>query len=198
MIGKDRLIKGNSKLEDHRGGRRDRRAGIGRAARADDHGAGGHHLRRTVVPGFGLLAWRNRARRAVAGEHGPAAQLDPRPGGRPRCELCSIPWLAQFLVEANSAIWNGFFLALYTIYSLDTLRIEPWNPRSWSSAQVVSELCSVPYWLDGCQDRLGLGPAMIVCMAGTRLAVFLIPLAQGPLWFAVMCLLIHQLLGDAC
>ena len=46
-------------------------------------------------------------------------------------------------------------------------------------------------------SRLGLGPAMIVCMAGTRLAAFLIPLAQGPLWFAVTCLLVHQLLGDA-
>jgi predicted MFS family arabinose efflux permease len=46
-------------------------------------------------------------------------------------------------------------------------------------------------------SRLGLGPAMILCMTGTRLAAFLIPLAQEPLWFAITCLLVHQLMGDA-
>ncbi len=45
--------------------------------------------------------------------------------------------------------------------------------------------------------RLGLGPAPIVCLGGSRLAVLLIPLARGPGWLAATCLVGHQLLGDA-
>jgi predicted MFS family arabinose efflux permease len=102
----------------------------------------------------------------------------------------------EFLVEANSAIWNGFFLALYTIYSLDTLGMSPGTLGLVISAGGVGALFGA--MLAGRMSRrLGLGPAMILCMAGTRAAVFFIPLAQGPLWFAVTCLLIHQLLGDA-
>ena len=102
----------------------------------------------------------------------------------------------EFLVEANSAIWNGFFLALYTIYSLDTLGLSPGTLGLVISAGGIGALFGA--MLAGqMSSRLGLGPAMIVCMAGTRLAAFLIPLAQGPLWLAVTSLLVHQLLGDA-
>src|SRR4029077_18422597 len=102
----------------------------------------------------------------------------------------------EFLVEANSAIWNGFFLALYTIYSLDTLGLSAGTLGLVISAGGIGALFGAV--LAGrMSSRMGLGPAMIACLAGTRLAAFFIPLAQGPLWFAVGCLLVHQLLGDA-
>ena len=44
--------------------------------------------------------------------------------------------------------------------------------------------------------RLGMGRALIVCMAGCRLAALLIPAARGPEWFAVSCLVGQQLIGD--
>jgi MFS family permease len=102
----------------------------------------------------------------------------------------------EFLVEANSAIWNGFFLALYTIYSLDTLGLSAGTLGLVISAGGIGALFGA-ILAGRLSSRMGLGPAMIACMAGTRLAAFFIPLAQGPPWLAVTCLLVHQLLGDA-
>ncbi len=45
--------------------------------------------------------------------------------------------------------------------------------------------------------RLGLGPALILCLGGSRLAGLLIPLARGPEWLTVTCSVGHQLPGDA-
>ena len=52
-------------------------------------------------------------------------------------------------------------------------------------------------WAGRLSRGLGLGPALIVCLGGSRLAGLLIPLARGPEWLAVTCLVGHQLLGDA-
>jgi MFS family permease len=102
----------------------------------------------------------------------------------------------EFLVEASAAIWNGFFAALYTIYALNTLHMSPatlglvigmGGVGALFGAMLASRLSS----------RIGLGLAMIVCMAGSRAAMLLVPLAHGPQWLAVSCLLGQQLVGDA-
>ena len=45
--------------------------------------------------------------------------------------------------------------------------------------------------------RIGLGRAMIVCLGVSRVAALLIPMARGPQWLAVSCMVGHQLVGDA-
>ena len=101
-----------------------------------------------------------------------------------------------FLAEANSAIWGGFFMALYTIYALNTLSMSPGTLGLVISAGGIGALFGAA--LAGqTSHRLGLGRAMIACMTGSRIAAFLIPLAQGPAWLAIACLLGQQLIGDA-
>lgn len=196
MIGKDHLIEGNSKLETTEA-----------VAEITGPGLAGMLVQVITAPAaivFDALSFLASA--VLLGGIDREESAEASPGQQPTlisdlkvglgASLFHPLVGPEFLVEANSAIWNGFFLALYTIYSLDTLRMGPGTLGLVISAGGIGALFGAV--LAGrISSRLGLGPAMILCMAGTRLAAFLIPLAQGPLWFALTCLLIHQLLGDA-
>jgi predicted MFS family arabinose efflux permease len=100
------------------------------------------------------------------------------------------------LVEASSALCNGFFAAFYTIYALNTLHFSPGTLGLVISAGGIGALFGAI--LAARMSRIaGLGPAMILCMVGYRLAALLIPLARDPQWLSVSCLLGQQLFGDA-
>jgi MFS family permease len=102
----------------------------------------------------------------------------------------------EFLVEAASSLTNGFFLALYSIYALNTLRLTPATLGLVISVGGFGALTGS--LLSGrLAGRIGFGRAMILCLTLGRAAGLLIPLARGPEWLAVSCLVGQQLVGDA-
>src|SRR5262249_23717270 len=102
----------------------------------------------------------------------------------------------EFLVEALSSITSGFFMSLYTLYALKTLQLSAGAPGGIISAGGPGAPMGAPP--AGPLGRPpGPGPAPPACPGGSRLAGLLIPLARGPEWLAVTCLVGHQLLGDA-
>jgi predicted MFS family arabinose efflux permease len=196
LIGSDRLIEGNSKLE-----------ATEAIAEMTGPGLGGLLVQAITAPvaiifdalsflaSASLLAAIRREEPPNAPEgHPPTLIHDLRVGlGASLFHPLVRP---QLLVEACSALGNGFFAALYTIYALKTLEMSPGALGLVISAGGIGAL-SGAILAGRISSRLGLGLAMIVCMAGSRLAALLIPLARDPQWWAVSCLLGHQLLGDA-
>jgi MFS family permease len=194
LIGKDRLVEGNSKLESTEA-----------VAEIAGPGLGGLLVQAITAPAaivFDALSFLASAfflarighAEAPADEgHRPTLLHDLRVGlGASVLHPLVRP---EFLVEANSAIWNGFFAALYTLYALETLHLGPGALGLVISAGGIGALFGAT--LAGRVSRaMGLGPALITCMMGTRIAAFLIPLARGPEWLALSCLLGHQLVGD--
>ena len=100
-----------------------------------------------------------------------------------------------FVVEAVSAFLNGIFTTLYTVFALKTLDLSPATLGLVISVGGIGALFGAVL-ADRLARRLGMGRALIVCMAGCRLAALLIPAARGPEWFAVSCLVGQQLIGD--
>jgi len=101
-----------------------------------------------------------------------------------------------FLVAAIEAFFGGFFYGIYMIFLLQTLGL---------SASVYGILVGfggigalggalAARWVAA---RLGLGPAMIVLLAGGQAFGLLIPLAGGPEWRVLGFLGAHQLFSDA-
>jgi predicted MFS family arabinose efflux permease len=195
LIGKDRLVEGNAKLESTEA-----------VAEIVGPGLGGLLVQAITAPAaivldalsflasaFFLARIRHAEEPADEG-HRPTLLHDLRVGlGASLFHPLVRP---ELLVEANSAVWNGFFAALYTLYALETLHLGPGALGLVISAGGVGALFGAT--LAGRVSRsMGLGPALILCMTGSRLAAFLIPLARGPEWLAVSCLLGHQLVGDA-
>jgi MFS family permease len=195
LIGKDRLIEGNSKLES-----------TDAIAEITGPGLGGLLVQAITAPAAivfdalsflasaFLLARIGRAEAPTAEGHRPTLLHDLRIGlGASVFHPLVRP---EFLVEASSAIWGGFFAALYTIYALETLHLGPGTLGLVISMGGIGALFGAI--LAGRMSSLmGLGPAMIACMTGSRIAAFLIPLARGPEWLSLSCLLGHQLVGDA-
>jgi predicted MFS family arabinose efflux permease len=195
LIGKDRLVEGNSKLESTEA-----------IAEIVGPGMGGLLVQAITAPAaivldalsflasaFCLALIRHAEEPADEG-HRPTLLHDLRVGlGASLFHPLVRPGL---LVEASSAVWNGFFAAFYTLYALETLGLGPGALGLVISAGGVGSLFGAT--LAGrLSSFMGLGPALILCMTGSRLAAFLIPLARGPEWLAVACLLGHQLVGDA-
>jgi MFS family permease len=196
LIGKDRLIEGNSKLE-----------ATEAVAEVAGPGLGGLLVQAITAPAAivldalsflasAFLIGRIGREEVVAADasHRPTLMHDLRIGlGASVLHPLVRP---EFLVEASGAIWNGFFAALYTIYALETLELGPGTLGLVIGMGGIGALFGA-ILAGRMSSRLGLGPAMIVCMAGSRAAVLLVPLAQGPPWLAVSCLLGQQLVGDA-
>ena len=198
LIGKDRLLEGNSKLE-----------ATEALAEIAGPGLGGILVQTITAPlaivldslSFvasallltGIHREESPAPNAIAGER-PSWRQDLRIGLR---ASVGHPLVGpEFLVEALSALTNGFFLSLYTLYALKTLDLSPGTLGVVISVGGIGALMGTA--LAGrLSRRLGLGPALIVCLAGSRLAGLLIPMARGPEWWAVTCLIGQQLLGDA-
>ena len=101
-----------------------------------------------------------------------------------------------FLVAAIEAFFGGFFYGIYMIFLMQTLGL------SASAYGILVGLGGIgalggalaARWV---ATRLGLGPAMIVLLAGGQALALLIPLAGGPEWRVLGFLGAHQLFSDA-
>jgi MFS family permease len=196
LIGKDDLVEGNSKLE-----------ATEAIAELTGPGLGGILVQAITAPVaiiFDALSFLASAF-LISGirrrEDSPATEIRPPTllhDVRVGLEASLFHPLVRplLLVEASSAVCNGFFAALYTIYALNTLHFSPGTLGVVISAGGIGALLGAV--LAGRMSRLvGLGPALILCMAGARAAALLIPLARDPKWLSVSCLLGQQLFGDA-
>ena len=198
LIGKDRLIEGNSKLESTEA-----------VAEIIGPGLGGILVQAITAPlaiVFDSLSFMASALLLGAIRREESSAPDALDGDRPsliddvrvglRASVGHPIVGPEFLVEALSSITGGFFLSLYTLYALKTLRLSAGALGVIISVGGLGALMGTA--LAGRMSRgLGLGPALILCLGGSRLAGLLIPLARGPEWLAVTCLVGHQLLGDA-
>jgi hypothetical protein len=198
LIGKDRLIEGNSKLESTEA-----------VAEIIGPGLGGILVQAITAPlaiVFDSLSFMASALLLGAIRREESSAPDALDGDRPslihdvrvglRTSVGHPIVGPEFLVEALSSITGGFFLSLYTLYALKTLRLSAGALGVIISVGGLGALMGTA--LAGRMSRrLGLGPALILCLGGSRLAGLLIPLARGPEWLAVTCLVGHQLLGDA-
>jgi MFS family permease len=79
----------------------------------------------------------------------------------------------------NPSFQDYFFLSLYTLYALKTLQLSAGALGVIISVGGLGALMGTA--LAGrMSHRLGLGPALILCLGGSQLAGLLIPLARGP------------------
>jgi MFS family permease len=197
LIGRERLIEGNAKLETTEA-----------IAEITGPGLGGLLVQAITAPlaiAFDALSFLISAvlLGAIHRDEVPAAPEtdgfrptlihDLRVGAR----ACIAHPLVHpvFVVEAVSAFINGTFTTLYTVFALKTLDLSPATLGLVISVGGIGALFGA-LLADKLARRLGVGRALIVCMAGSRLAALLIPTARGPEWFAVSCLVAQQLIGD--
>jgi MFS family permease len=199
LIGRDRLVDGNSKLET-----------TDAIAEVSGPGLGGLLVQAITAPlaiAFDALSFLASAclLGAIRSEEVPnQAASDPE---RPtlihdlrvglRASVGHLLVRPAFLVEAVQALASGFFLGLYTIYALNTLHLNPATLGLIISVGGIGALFGAML-SSRLVSRVGLGRAMIVCLAVSRAGALLIPMARGPEWLAVSCLVGHQLVGDGC
>lgn len=100
-----------------------------------------------------------------------------------------------FVAEAVWALFTGFFLALYMIFTIDTLGLSPELVGILIGAGGAGALAGAVL-AQRAARRLGLGRAIVLLLAAGQAAALCIPLAQGPHWLVVGLLLVHQLAGD--
>lgn len=198
LVGRSRLIEGNAKLE-----------ATDAIAEIAGPGLGGLLVQAITAPlaiAFDALSFlisamllgaiRSAEVPAASDtiEEGPTLLHDLRVGLR----ACVLHPLVRpvFVVEAVSALLNGVFASLYTVFALKTLGLSAATLGLVISVGGIGAL-SGALLAARFSRRLGLGRALIVCMAGSRVAGLLIPIARGPEWLAVSCLVGHQLVGDA-
>ncbi|AGP37926.1 MFS transporter [Sorangium cellulosum] len=201
LVGQDRLVEANARLE-----------GTEAAAEIAGPGAAGILIQVLTAPvtmvadalsylGSAALLWRIRAVEAPAIPTGDAAE-----GGASLLEDLRVglrhglghPVIgATFLAMGAQALFSGgVFSALYMLYLLEGLRLDPAAVGLIISAGGVGALGGsvVAGWLG---RRLGPGPAMILSLAVGQAGAVLIPLAAHLGRLAVPALVLHQLLGDA-
>ncbi len=99
-------------------------------------------------------------------------------------------------VEGNVAFFDGFFFALYLIFTIDTLSL------SLGVVGVLIAMRGIGALMGALIARhvpslLGLGLPMIRLAGLAQAAQLLIPLARGPDWMVPSFLATHHLIGDA-
>jgi MFS family permease len=198
LIGRSRLVEGNAKLE-----------ATDAMAEITGPGLGGLLVQAITAPlaiAFDALSFLISAlllgaiRRAEVpaasdtGDDRPTLIHDLRVGLR----ACVLHPLVRpvFLVEALSAFLNGVFATLYTVFALKTLGLTAATLGLVISVGGIGALFGA-LLAARFSAWLGMGRALIVCMTVSRVAGLLIPMARGPEWLAVSCLVSHQLVGDA-
>jgi predicted MFS family arabinose efflux permease len=99
------------------------------------------------------------------------------------------------LAVTASNFFGGFFAALYMLFALDVLGLDP------ATIGIVISMGGVGALLGAVGSsalvrRLGLGRAMLLALAVSGLGGLCIPAAGGPLWAVLAFLFTHQLIGD--
>ncbi|WP_437283865.1 MFS transporter [Sorangium sp. So ce406] len=201
LVGQDRLVEANARLE-----------GTEAAAEIAGPGAAGLLIQALTAPvtmvvdalsylGSAALLGRIRAAEAPAAPEGDAAgsgaslREDLRVGlrhglGHPVVGATFMALGAQALLS------GGAFSALYMLYLLEHLRLDPAAVGLIISVGGIGALGGsvIAGWLG---RRLGAGPAMILSLTVGQAGALLIPLAAQLGDLAVPALVLHQLVGDA-
>lgn len=99
------------------------------------------------------------------------------------------------LALTATSFFGGFFTALYMLFALDVLGLDP------ATIGVVISMGGVGALLGALGSstlarRLGLGRALIATFTVSSLGALCIPAASGPLWLVLVFLFTHQLVGD--
>ena len=179
LIGRERLVEGNAKLE-----------ATEAVAEISGPGLGGLLVQAITAPlaiAFDAISFLASAVLLGAIRRPEAPAVAETDGDRPTLikdlrvglRACMLDPLVRpgFLVDAVSAFVNGIFAALYTVFALKTLGLSPATLGLIISVGGIGALFGA--LLAGrLSKRLGLGSAMIVCMTGCRLAAPLDP--DGP------------------
>lgn len=197
LVGPELLLEGNAKLE-----------ATEAVAEAAGPGVAGLLIQALTAPvavlidgvsylWSALLLYRIRAREAPA-----AIDAGPRPtvwrdiATGFRAALAHPVVGPTLAAEGVMTFFGGFFLALYMIMALETLRLSPaavgliigvGGVGAFAGALIAAPL----------GRRLGTGPAIAVSLTIGQAANLLIALAVGAGTLAVPLLVIHQLIGDA-
>lgn len=99
------------------------------------------------------------------------------------------------VVVTIDAFFGGFFAALYMLFALDVLELDPATIGVVISMGGVGALFGA-VGARAMVRRLGLGPMLITSMAIAGLGGLCIPAASGPLWLVLVFLFTHQLVSD--
>ncbi|HEX8274443.1 MAG TPA: MFS transporter [Longimicrobiaceae bacterium] len=196
LVGRDRLVEGNARLE-----------ATDSVAEAAGPGIAGVLVELLTAPvalvvdaltylWSALLLGGIRAREAPPAPAGPPPGVldDVRAGFR---ACLDHPLVGRLLLaEAVTYLFGGFFLALYMVLALETLRLSP------AAAGLVIGVGGVGAFAGALLAAplgraLGTRRALVASLAAGQAAVLLVPLAAqaGPL--AVPLLVAQQLAGDA-
>ncbi|HEV2735869.1 MAG TPA: MFS transporter [Longimicrobiaceae bacterium] len=196
LVGRDQLVEGNARLE-----------ATDSIAEAAGPGIAGVLVQWLTAPvalavdaltylWSALLLSRIRAREAPPAPVGPAASVlgDVRAGFR---ACLAHPLVGRLLLaEAVTYLFGGFFLALYMVLALETLRLSP------AAAGLVISVGGVGAFAGALLAAplgraLGTGRALAVSLAVGQAANLLVPLAAHAGRWAVPLLATQQLVGDA-
>jgi MFS family permease len=99
------------------------------------------------------------------------------------------------LLNAWSAFFGAFYGALYSLYALQVLGVQPVMLGIFIAGGGVGALVGAAV-AGRFTRRLGLGPALVVALVVTVPLAPLTPLAGGPLWLIFLCMFVPQLIGD--
>lgn len=196
LVGRDHLVEGNARLE-----------ATDSIAEAAGPGIAGVLVQWLTAPvalavdaltylWSALLLSRIQAREAPPAPAGPAASVpdDVRAGFR---ACLAHPLVGRLLLaEAVTYLFGGFFLALYMVLALETLRLSP------AAAGLVISVGGLGAFAGALLAAplgraLGTGRALAVSLAAGQAANLLIPLAAHAGRWAVPLLAAQQLVGDA-
>jgi hypothetical protein len=196
LVGRDLLVEGNARLE-----------ATDSIAEAAGPGIAGVLVQWLTAPvalavdaltylWSALLLGSIRAREAPPAPAGPAASVldDVRAGFR---ACLAHPLVGRLLLaEAVTYLFGGFFLALYMVLALETLRLSP------AAAGLVISVGGVGAFAGALLAAplgraLGTGRALAVSLAVGQAANLLVPLAAHAGRWAVPLLATQQLVGDA-
>jgi MFS family permease len=102
---------------------------------------------------------------------------------------------ALALSSAWGSFFGSFYGALYSLYALEVLGLTPAVLGLIIACGGLGALFGAA--LAGpLARRLGQGPALVLSSALMGLIGLLTPLAGGPLWLIIICLVLPQLIGD--
>ena len=101
-----------------------------------------------------------------------------------------------FAMAILSPLFGGSFSALYVIYAIKVLGLTPALMGMTVGVGGIGSLLGTAMspWL---VRRFGIGPAIVIGLAGSAVSAIFVPLASGPLWLKLTCLMIAQLAGDS-
>lgn len=99
------------------------------------------------------------------------------------------------LVYTADSFFGGFFIALYMLFALEVVGLDPATIGIVISMGGVGALIGA-VGSSPLARRLGLGRALVTALALAGLGGLCIPIASGPTWAVLLLLFTHQLVGD--